>query len=372
MNNMYKYVKTFGNLSFDEKGVTEVDILIFTQISYANFKDVVPNEGIGIKLNDAWETAKKNNEIIRGTSHNNAVKLLNVISKSIRYKDLILKNYEYCLRDDVQFGAVTIEVPNDYVYICFEGTDDSIYGWKEDFKMTYMYPIEAQKMAYRYLNREVRFSNSDVVISGHTKGGNLSLVGAMNMNLFKKVKIAKIYSFDGPGLKKKEFRSLNYRMIRKKLINVIPNKSIIGILLEQENLHVIKSFGLGIFQHDPATWVIDGDKFKLSTQDRSSKRLDKSINRWLEKHDYSEREEIIEGIFSIFEKAKIYSTYDMKDKKIKTFASLLKSSLDIDKETREVIIESFKILINDVSTDFIEDGKKIVTEVMEKHFKKKA
>ena len=369
MNNIYKYIDEYGNLTFNDKKVNEVDILIFTQILYIDFKDVIFDNGI--KLIEAWNNAKVNNKIPRGLVQKNSIKLLEKLIKTERYKDLILKNYEYHLGDDFQFGAITIVVPNDCYYVCFEGTDDAISGWKEDFKLSYHYPVKAQKMASKYLNKIIKLKTPKVVVCGHSKGGNLSLVASMNINIIKKSKISSIYSFDGPGLRKKEFRSLRYKMIKQRLINIIPNQSIIGILLEQENMRVVKSKGFGIFQHDVMNWIVENDKFKYTKQDKVSKQLDKSINRWLEKHNYQERERIIEGIFSIFEKSGIKSTHDIKTHKLKSFYTLVKSSIDMDKETKNVIFDSIKLLASDFGSDIVNDSKKIVSKNIDKHFRKK-
>ena len=52
-----------------------------------------------------------------------------------------------------QFAALIFKVKPDTYVLVFRGTDDSIVGWKEDFHMTYMAQIPAQKMAARYLQK---------------------------------------------------------------------------------------------------------------------------------------------------------------------------------------------------------------------------
>jgi len=359
MNNMLKYIDKYGNVSIDEKPVTKIDILIFSQIPYLNLKNVIP-KNTGLRLSDAWELAKSKNSMVRSPAHRNAINLFKKMCKSKRYSDLILKDHEYILNTETQFGVISIIVPNDAIYIAFEGTDDAIAGWKEDLKMTYTYPIPAQKYAYKYLNRVVKFNGPKVVLCGHSKGGNLALVGAMNTYFMKRHKIKKIYSFDGPGIKKKEFKSFNYRTVKKKLVNIIPNQSIIGVLLEQENVHVIKSHGHGVFQHDPMMWVVQDDDLVASKQDRISVQLDESINRWLLTHTYEERKKFTEGIFGLFETAGIESTYDIAKNKIDSLKILVKASKEMDKETKDMIIKSIKLLIVDFGTEYIDDSKKNV------------
>ena len=370
MDNMYKYIENYGNMTFWEKDLTTIDILIFSQIPYLDFSKIIWEKGIGIRLKDAWDAVKDANKVSKGIAQKNAIKLLNLISKVPRYSDLILKNYEYRLTDATQFGAITVELPNKVSCVCFEGTDDSITGWKEDFQLAYTYPTESQVLAGDYLNKTIKLYGHKVIVCGHSKGGNLALVGAMKTAIFKKPKIQKIYSFDGPGLKLKEFKSLNYKLVRNRLVNIIPNGSLVGIILEQENVQVIKSRGFGLYQHDTSTWVIDKDEFKSATQDRLSKRFDECLNRWLLKYDYKEREEIIEGIFSIFDASNIKSTRDIRVNKLKSFYAIVKSSMDMSKETRDVILGSIKLLVTDFGTDVINDSKKMVSDTINKHFKR--
>lgn len=369
MNNIFKYIREYGEFTFDEKKVTEVDILIFSQIPYLNFEGFCSPSLDGTALSTLWEDAKKINTGTLGIAQRNAKKMLDMLSTKRRYKDLVLRDYVYYLQGGVQFGAISVVVPNDYIYVAFEGTDGTIWGWKEDFELSYTYPTGSQKMAADYLNNIIKFNGPKVVVCGHSKGGNLALVAAMNTNFVKKTRIEKIYSFDGPGLRREEFRSLNYKLTRNKLVNIIPNLSLVGILLEQENVTVIKSNGIGIYQHDVSTWTIDGDKLKRTVQDSLSKTLDESIARWLYKYNYEERKEIIEGIFSILEEANIKSIYDIQENKIKSVYAILKSSIDMSKETRDVILDSMKLLVSDVGNDIVNDGKKMFHDSIDKYFK---
>lgn len=367
-NNMFRYITNYGSKSFDEKPVTEVDILIFSQISYLNFTDTFSNPNEEIKLSDLWTKTRKNNTESIGFGHKVAFKLMDIISTKRRYKDLILKNYVYILEEDTQFGAISIVVPNDSLYVSFEGTDNTIWGWKEDFKLAYIYPTESQRLAANYLNNTIKLNGPKVVVCGHSKGGNLALVGAMNTSLIKKTKIKQIYSFDGPGLKDEEFKSIKYKLIRNKLVNIIPNLSLVGVLLNQENVTVIKSRGIGIMQHDATTWQVEDNRLKPAVQDKLSKRLDESISEWLTKYNYKEREEIIEGVFSIFETANIKSFNDINNLEI--VYKIVKSSLDMSKETREVILTAIKLLVTDFGSDIINDGKKEIQDNLEKILKK--
>lgn len=349
--NLYNYINKYGDLSFKEKGITDIDVLIFSQLTYLNFNDVPTS--FGIKLSLLWEKTKEKNKHNKSFSSKSSFKIMNKIYKTNRYKDIIIYDYVYYLKDGSQFGALTLDIYN-YICVCFEGTDDSIWGWRENFELTYIYPTLSQSVATKYLKDKIKKFKKDTIVCGHSKGGNLALVSAMRLNLLYKSKVKKIYSFDGPGLKEKEFKSINYKLIRKKLINIIPNLSFVGVLLEQENVNIIKSSGIGIYQHDVFTWNIIDDKLKSAKQDALSIKFDLSINRWLKRHSKKERKEIIEAIFDTFDSLEIHRFSDIKLNKIN---KVIKSLRGISKETKDVINNSIKLLKIDLKTEFINGGK---------------
>ena len=72
-----------------------------------------------------------------------------------------------------QFAAVTVEVEPSVRLVVFRGTDETLIGWKEDFLMTYSPLVAAQTDAKEYLAKQASLWDGDLMISGHSKGGNL-------------------------------------------------------------------------------------------------------------------------------------------------------------------------------------------------------
>ena len=65
-------------------------------------------------------------------------------------------NYKYIWDTDTQFGAVCFKVKKKFIYVAFEGTDNLLSGWKEDFQMAYEFPVPSQKLAVKYLNENIK------------------------------------------------------------------------------------------------------------------------------------------------------------------------------------------------------------------------
>ncbi|MGM9834368.1 MAG: Mbeg1-like protein, partial [Bacilli bacterium] len=282
-----------------------------------------------------------------------------------RYKNGKIYNYQYNTNYDMQFCAMELELPTKEVVVSFEGTDHTIAGWKEDAILSYKYPTESQVLAGIYLNEAIKNTKEKVIVCGHSKGGNLALTGSMRTNFFRKHRIKKIYSFDGPGLKESEFKSLAYKSVKKKLHNIIPDTSLVGVLFEQENLDVIKSNQKGLWQHSAVTWMIDNDKFIRTEQNRLSIELDKVINSWLKSYNYEERELIVDNFFHLLEEANITTLTEIN---LKSIFEMVRVSKSLDKKTKQVIFHGIRVLLGGIGSTFVNDE---ITKLKNKIFKEK-
>ena len=75
--------------------------------------------------------------------------------------------------------VITIIMPDNTIYISYRGTDTSLVGWKEDFNMSFMKDIPAQKEALDYLNKIGEKYRDKLIVGGHSKGGNVSIYASM-------------------------------------------------------------------------------------------------------------------------------------------------------------------------------------------------
>lgn len=351
---MFEFIDKYKDISFNEKDICEIDILIFSQLSYVVYSNIdFNNKKYFVK--DIVKLIDR--DLVKDYIYAQvkSLELLDLISKTKRYEDCIISDYEYVVEDDMQFGALCVITPNNKLIVSFEGTDFTIAGWKEDAILSYKYPTLSQVKSGKYLSKIIDKYMKKVIVCGHSKGANLALVSSMRIPFYKKIFINSIYSFDGPGLREKEFNSFSYKMIRNKLHNIIPNQSLIGVLFNQENLDVVKSRDIGIMQHAANNWIVEDDMLVRTTQSNISKELDIVIYNWLDKYDYLERERIIDNIFILFEEAGLDKISSITDNYIKSFISIIKASKLLDKESKLVIFNCFKVLIGDVSSTIINE-----------------
>ena len=345
---MFDYLDKYGDKTFLELEFNDIDNLILSQLSYLPLGGVVPSlYEKGILLEEASlrffqkfsdSEIKKKWFLVPKTA-----KLLKKLSTTNRYKDAILYSYVNIIDNNSQFGALSVKLNDKSVYVSYEGTDDTLVGWKEDFEMACNYPVPSQILAFKYLNRTIKFSDKIVRIGGHSKGGNLAVCAAMGCNFIIRSKILEIYNNDGPGFLKEQVLSKKYERIASRIKNFVPRQSIVGMLMyHNTDYNVIKSTGLGILAHDAFNWQIKDDKFIEDKISYKSKRLQKRINDYLDKLSIEQRKDLVTAIFIIFEDNDIKFTNEIKFNKA---FDMFKSLRYIDKGVKKEIFELLKIVL---------------------------
>ena len=346
---IFEYVKKYGCYSFNEMEFNVVDNFVFSALTYSDLGDYVSNnrfnkkaiKDVGRDFFKDFDKKQKNITAVRV-----GIKILREIKDTRRYGGLLLYNYSYVGNDKQQFCALTIEISKKLVYVSFEGTDELISGWHEDFEMSYRFPVLSQRRAIDYINKHFLFNNKSIILGGHSKGGNLAMVAGMYANFWVKDRIVNIYNNDGPGFRKKEIESKYYKSIEHKLISVIPNYSMVGLLLRHKNnFRVVKSKKKSIYAHDMATWIIDETDIREVELSSFSKYLDDSMINWLNKYSDDEREKFTESLFMVFERASINSLVEVLNNK-KLLLKLIVETKGIDRKTRKMMKDFIHMLFS--------------------------
>ena len=344
--NVVDYIEKYGNLNFNEKPFNEVDKLILANLSYVNFKDLISsNDKNKKRLEDVEKEfiekkyqIEKNIMAIKG-----GIKLLRLMAKSNRYKDLLLYNYERVINEEEQFGVLTIEINKDLVYVSFEGTTEDMIGWEEDFRMCFEFPIKSQRRAIKYLNKHFTFKKVNIILGGHSKGGNLALVSSMYCNFLVRRKIKEIYSYDGPGLLKKYLNTRKYKKIDSRYKHIIPNNSMIGMMLYTKDDEVIKSKSFGLLSHFAFYWQVSDNDLIKDTLNKSSIELHKSIDEWMEKYNLEEKKIFVKEMFDVFRKNKVYTVNEIS-KRPTVFIKLINDSNKVSKQT-SIMFKEFVVMV---------------------------
>lgn len=338
--NLITYIEKYGNKTFEEKELNGVDKLIFSNLSYVEFNDIVSKNSFHKK--PLYEVGEEffNRKLDKGKkilAVKGGINLLKAMYKTNRYKDLLLFNYESIITDKEQFSALSIEIEPRLIYVSFEGTDDLVVGWKEDFEMCYKFPVKSQQSAINYLNGHFTFKDCKLIIGGHSKGGNLAIVSSMYANFIVRKKILEVYSYDGPGMLKEMVNSNRFKKIEDRFIHVVPNNSVVGIMLYSKNYKVIKTNYVGVLSHFALNWQVDENDLISDKLKPSSIELKKKMDTWLEKYSKDEKRLFVKELFNIFDKHGISSL--MQVNKPSILIHMLNDTKNLDKTTRNMFKE---------------------------------
>jgi len=148
MANIHDYLYWRGDLPFSSVPINELDGLVLTRFAYMPMEELTldPSETV-VSICEKLKTLPVDKFRLEGD-----MQFVHLLSKSDRFDDLIVT--DFVKNNDpeavLQFAAVTIHLPNDELYIAYCGTDSTLTGWKEDFYMSFMEDVPAQKKALDY------------------------------------------------------------------------------------------------------------------------------------------------------------------------------------------------------------------------------
>lgn len=351
MSSVFSYIDKY-NISFLEKNFTEVDNLIFSKFSYIKFDGLLSFDE-KISISDLY---KKYVSYEYFPFDKDTMKLFNKLATSNRYSSLIVGNYLSTLSDseEKQFGAITIYLPNNIIYVSFRGTDNTLIGIKEDFNMTYMSYVPSQIDSVKYLEKVSALNDYKIIVGGHSKGGNMAMYSASFCNQSCRDRIIGIYNNDGPGFFDEVLDSKGYQEILDKVYTFVPQTSIIGMLLNhREKYTVVKSRKSLIMQHDLLSWEIDDDKFvKFSSVNKKSKYIDEVMSELL-KISKEEKKQFFEIIYQMLTSTGASTINELSNQKVKNAKEILNSYKKLDDDDKQVFIKIWKEIIKMAKSNIV-------------------
>ena len=308
MADIFDYVKRRGVLSFEEDPFNEVDNLVLALLAYADFNGILDDSFNVTDLETADRSyfAKHSRSKARKSIFHfvRAPLLMDDMLKGERFRDTLLTKYVDIVNSnkDMQMAAVTFLLGDGSAYVAFRGTDTTIAGWKEDFNMSYMPVTEGQLSAVRYLNEVGKVIKGPIRVGGHSKGGNFAVYSAAFCDREIQDRIIAVYTNDGPGFRSEVMEREEYKRILPKVVSIVPDTSIVGMLLTSNVGHIIvKSKHAGLLQHDAMTWMVDRNRFKHTKLSATGSLIKDSQKEWLRNLDDESREMFVNTLFSFFE-----------------------------------------------------------------------
>lgn len=352
------YLDCNGSRTFDEFAFNEADSLCLNELGYFCFEELDASIDFKktVNLHEVllpYITGEKT------FSHSflvteERIKLLQKVVASKRFANLNLSDYvnDVDAEYERQFSAMVFTLPEiNHHQLVFRGTDDTMIGWKEDFKLTYVQEIPAHRAAVAYLENYLEKYAGKVTVSGHSKGGNLALYAVAHVNDLLREQIEKVYMLDAPGLQEKGLESDGYKAIRERVTVIRPEESIVGIMLYNDiEPIVVKSNASGIMQHALTSWQFNEETGELILAERQtdlSQNLEKTFKQWMNELSSQELKILFDTLFDILMSSGIHSINDVTiDREFGAkLATSIASFYSIGTEKKLLLAKSAKLFL---------------------------
>lgn len=362
-DNLIAYLQQYGDFGFEELPFGAVDALILAQFSYLKFDGMI--EEIGPDAKAAVLKDLKQNEQAeqlfsdpRWEEENRA--MFEGMCAGKRFGDIRLMHYinRVDTENEIQFSALTCILPDGSIKILYRGTDETIIGWKEDFNMAFLFPVPGQQFASEYLNMVAGFlPEGSITLTGHSKGGNLAVYAAMNTSGKVRERIQKIYNMDGPGFRTEIFQMDIFEQIESRIVKLIPESSIIGMVLENHGKYqVVKSKYTGFWQHDPFSWIIAGTDFVYAERIHEGRRImDEAMNEWIMSLSPEEVEAFVTTLYDIVSASQAEDLNSLVRNWTKSIGRIVEAIQKLDKETVDRMLAVLKGLLTASQLRFKEE-----------------
>ncbi len=349
MTNIFDYLKWRGDISFNAYPLNEIDSLIFSELSYIPFDNIVSSDivGDGISLKEVYEKSfsdpQKPIKIGVLLPEEKILELIRLAAFSDRFKDVKLRGYvnDVDLKREKQFSAICYDLPDETTYVAFRGTDDTLIGWKENFNMSLFTPVPSQKEAVDYLNDVGKSTGRGLHIGGHSKGGNLAIYSSFMAENDVQQKIITIHNFDGPGFRFGFLKNARKnRFLVEKVTNFLPESAVIGAIFDTigKRVYLKSRVKNGFRQHDAFTWKIAYTKIERAPSlAKSSIQFHNSLEEWVADMTEDEKRDFVEALYKVCTANDSETLSDIISNKFKFVNALFK----VDKKSKKTMWKSF-------------------------------
>ena len=331
MLDIVSYAQKFAKFTFAEKSFNNIDGVIFSQLPYLNYKHLnSPTRLIDMTIED----------LTRLTNHTwNAKKnyaLLNIMKNSIRYRNVTFLDFtnKFSYGMEQCFSAISLQIDIDCYFVGYRGTESNFVDWKEDLNLSFMKEIPSRVAATKYLHDFMNTVSGNVIIGGHSKGGDLATFAFKHLSPELQPRIIHTYSIDGPTSIKTKHLHLQDRITK-----LVPQTSLIGIIMDRsKKFQVVKSTADFMEQHNPFTWCVDdNDDFDYLPQtDKFSKIMQESLISWQTELSPTIKKDFINSLFKAVNKTGSTSVNEFTKHWQQNVFTIFKISLRQPSETRKV------------------------------------
>ena len=353
--NVFDYLDWRGDLPMDVVAFNELDGVILARFSYLPFERL-PESFFHqpVTVTQTAQALLADPELDLFLRNKNDRSLLTALSDSVRFGRMEMIDFVNQLdkASETQFAAITVRIAPDRYGIVFRGTDNTLVGWKEDFNMSFVCPVPAQELAVSYLDQAAACRSGELIVAGHSKGGNLAVYAAAFCSPAVQERIRQVYNYDGPGFDDKVLQREEYKRMCDKVRTFVPQSSVVGMLLgHEEQYTIVHSQQVGIFQHDIYTWDINSKGFCcLETVNNSSRFVNYTLKAWIAGMDYEQREKFIDAVYLVMTETNASTLKELGENWFANARTVLRSAKNLDEETKQAVAQALHLLMKSTGT----------------------
>lgn len=357
--NYVDFLKDKQDVSFDELALTELDFAIFSEIVYLPLDSVMADRNnllfkdVAIMFLDHYESMTNINAYLCAPHR---IEIMKVVKDSKRYEAIELMYFSDYVDAQSNFTALTFQLNSQERVVAYRGTTDSIIGWRENFNLAIGKNMPSQVLAYNYLLKQIDEGTYRYYLTGHSKGANLSVYAALQLEVPQAEKIQGLYIFDGPGFESlKEYT--NHPIITdKKIHHYIANFSIVGLILNHSSLPIVVNCkSMSLLHHLTNLWQVEGSQFTRRKEMSASSQLFHYVStEWIKVTTVSDRKKYINDLFDIVLDSGIQSFNELNDKPIDFARKILKQYRQLDQDTIDFIKGQNDIIVK-IANDYYRD-----------------
>ena len=124
----------------------------------------------------------------------------------------------------------------------------------------------------------------------------------------------------------------------------------------EKHYQVVYSTYDGLYQHDGFSWQVKGTQFvHLDDFSREGKLVDEALSSWADSLNTQQREALAEALYSVFTATGAKTLSELNEEKLKSASAMLKTYKNLDRESRRMVSEMFKIFFRLVTKYFVLD-----------------
>lgn len=136
--------------------------------------------------------------------------------------------------------------------------------------------------------------------------------------------------------------------IEGRIHKTVPRSSLVGMILYTDgDYQVVESKTIGPAQHNPYTWLVDGDVFRIVDEIRPGQKfLDQAINDWILSLDQEQMHVFVDALYRVVQASEADNLIDFTAHWFHSIQRIGKAMSEVDEETADVVMQIMRALFD--------------------------